>query len=445
LRLADCERLQGDSKTALALLDVLFSAPDDEIKATELARAYMISARTQLEMGDIDAAREQLSQAALVAQSSQDPLAKISLLSALAIEADLDQDAARAFELHRSRLQLAEKEYAVPAYLSVAHLDLANSAARVGEHEVVREHAARARAYAEELGNSELLLQAFRFLITSYYRANDIDAAVQLARSAAPMLPGVRANETKAFFLQIAALALNLRGHFEESRAFTAALRDVALLSDNPLYGAMADLVVFHRLYLQQDFESGWQLARSLRAKVEANPTQHAALPQALAYEALAASRGAPIEEAKERVVVLQAKFADAQYVAPAMHRAIGHIKAREGDVDGALASLQRAEAAEREIGVITAADYILMEIAELQLDAGLASEAWDALNRVEAALGFDYQLARLQARAYALEGRDAAALAALKEAQLRSNDLWTSEDQLQLESYQLAVARSDH
>ena len=443
LHLADCERVRGDSKAALSRLEGLLALPAEELTVSQRAKAHMIAARTYLEMGDTPAAREQLAAAIAVAEKTEDSPGKLALLSALAIEADLDQDAERAFELHLSRLRVAESEYALPAYLATVHLDLAASANRVGRHETVREHASSAREYAEALGNIELLFQSYRHLIVSFYRSNEIDAAVHLARTAMPVLPQVEANETKGFFLQIAALALNLRGNFEESRDYTQLLRGVAMSTDNPIYSAMAELAVFHRLYLQGDFEAAWRQARGLRAGIEASPGPHAALPQALAYEALGASRGAPIDEAQTLVDQLTAEYADERYVPAMIYRADGHIKARTGNYEGALRSLRRAVSMERADGVHHAADYIEMEIVELQL-AQEAAPPWDALDRLEASLGFDYLLFRLKAQAHAMEGNHAAALVALKEAQLRSNELWTSEDQLLLERYQMVVAKSE-
>ncbi|HBO13396.1 MAG TPA: hypothetical protein DD491_11480, partial [Halieaceae bacterium] len=384
----------------------------------------------------LEAARELAANAVL-------PLQRLRALSALALLAELDGDGAGARILREERLTLAEREYPLPGYLAELQLDLAASALAAGDHDALREHANAARSLAEEHGDLEALLRSYRYLVASYYRDNDMDAAVQLALAARPILDRVDSAEAEGFFLQFATLALNLRGRFEEARDYTAALRTLGEHTANPMFGAIADLTVMHRRYVQGDYKAARALAAGTRQRLEADNGFHAAIPTALSFEAIAAARGAPVAEATTVIESLEQRYGNVEALRAPVLRARGHLLARSGSKDRGLALLREAEAAYRAAGARSVADYTGYEIAELRLKTE-STPPWDDLERLSAGDTFDYKLAMLQARAYAREDNHLAATAALEEARLRGNDLWSERDQLLLERYRSVLAMAD-
>lgn len=443
LRLARCERLRGQPHAAAAGANALLAPGAPPSDSTITLEARLLAARAHLDLGDQASAREHLAAAQGLAEDAVLPLQRLSALAALALLAELDGDSGRARALREERLSLAEREYPLPGYLAAIHLDLAAGALATADHDTLHHHASAARSLAEEHGDLETLVRSYRYLATSYYRDSDLDAAVQLALGARPLLDRVSGAEAKGFFMQFAALSLNLRGHFAEARAYTAALRELAGSSANPMYGAIADLTVMHRLYVQGRFAEAHALAASTRARLENEGGLHAAVPLALSFEAIAAARGAEPAAAAAVLARLEDRYGDREDIQVSSLRARGHQLARSGRAAEGIALLRQAEARYRDTGMGIVADYVGYEIVEWRL-ATEQAPPWDDIERLAAGRAFAFQLARLRARAHALEGNRLAATAALEEARLRGNDLWSDEDQLQLERYRSGMAMAD-
>ena len=443
LRLARCERLHGQPHRATAIAKALLAPGAPTADAGIALEARLLAARAQLELGDRRRAQEHLAAAQGLAEDAVQPLQRLSALAALALLAELDGDGDRARALREGQLALAKREYPLPGYLAAIHLDLAAGALAAADHDTLHHHARAARSLAEEHGDLETLVRSYRYLATSYYRHSDLDAAVQLALGARPLLDRVRAAEAKGFFMQFAALSLNLQGHLAEARAYTAALRELAASSANPMYGAIADLTVMHRLYVQGRFAEAHALAASTRARLEGEGGLHAAVPLALSFEALAAARGAKPETAAALLARLADRYGAMDDIRAAVQRAQGHLLARSGRAAEGIALLRRAETGYRDTGMGIVADYVGYEIVEWRL-ATEDTPPWDDLERLATRDASTYQLSRLQARAHARAENQLAATAALEEAKLRGNELWSGEDQLLLERYRAGMAVAD-
>jgi hypothetical protein len=442
LRLADCERQLGRPHDAAALAtallsDVRFTDPEQRIQAA------LVGARSQLDLGNRSAAEDLLSKAPLPQRSALTPLARLRALNALALGAQLRGDRAGLESINRERLALAESEYPLPAQLAGIHLELAANYLTSGNHNALVAHAGKARALAEETGDMERLMQSYRYLASSYFRNGEIDAGVQLALAAAPVLERSRDVTAKAYFLQFSAMALNLRGLFAEGRKYTDALRALDGASSDPMYGAIADLTVMHRLYVQGDYKNALALARATRARLDRTHLAHAATPLAMSFEAIAAARGDTIEAAEALVEQIMTRYPGMAAMEAPLYRARGHIAARRGDIETALAFLRRAETGYRETGMRSVANYIGYEIAEIRFQAE-GSPPWDDIERLSGFTEFDYPLARLRARAHAANGDYIGATAALEEARLRGNELWSEEDQLLLERYRSSLSMAE-
>lgn len=443
LRLARCQRLHGKTHEAAAMANALLAPGAPGTDAGIALEARLLAARAHLDLGNHARAREHLQAAQEIARDTVLPLPRLSALAALALLAELDGDAEHARALREERLALAEREYPLADYLAAIHLDLAAGALASADHETLRRHAGAARSLAEEQGDLETLMRSYRYLATSYFRDNDIDAAVQLALAARPILDQVEGVQAKGFFLQFATLSLNLRGRFAEARAYTDALRALGESAANPIYGAIADLTIMHRLYVQGRFAESRALAASTRARLEADGGAHAALPLALSFEAIAAARGAAPKDAAALLALMDERYGPLDSLRASALRARGHLLARTGRVAEGLGLLRQAEARYRDKGMRSVADYVGYEIVEWRL-ATETAPPWDDLERLAAGDAFAFPLARLRARAHAQEGNQLAATAALEEARLRGNALWSDEDQLLLERYRAGIAMAD-
>jgi tetratricopeptide (TPR) repeat protein len=442
LRLADCERQLGRPHEAAALAtallsDVRFTDPEQRIQAA------LVGARSQLDLGNRSEAEDLLTKAPLPQRSALTPLARLRALNALALGAQLRGDLAGLESINRERLALTESEYPLPAQLAGIHLELAANYLASGDHDALIDHAGKARGLAEEAGDMEHLMQSYRYLASSYFRNGEIDAGVQLALAAAPVLERSRDVTAKAYFLQFSAMALNLRGLFAQARTYTDALRALDSTSSDPMYGAIADLTVMHRLYVQADYENALALARATRARLDRTHRAHAATPLAMSFEAIAAARGGTIEAAEALTEQIMTRYPGMAAMEAPLYRARGHIAARRGDVETALALLRRAETGYREAGVRSVANYIGYEIAEIRFQAE-GTPPWDDIERLSGFTEFDYPLARLRARGHAANGDYIGATAALEEARLRGNELWSEKDQLLLERYRSSLSMAE-
>lgn len=368
---------------------------------------------------------------------------RMSALAAVALLANLNGSPEQALNAQQERLELALSEYPIPQFVADIHLDIAEVGLANGDYALMRTHAEAARELIEEFGSHESLVRSYRFLITSYFRANDMDAAVQLALSAGSIVDAASATPDKAYFMQFAAIALNGRGHLRAGREYSARLRKLEADSANPMYGALADMTVFHRLYAKGAYAEGYAFATSLRERIEANNNRHSSLPLALAFEAIAAARGAPVTAARAIIERLDQDYPDVDALRPDRTRALGHLLIREGKIADGIRVLREAEALFRDAGVESVADYVGYEIAEARL-ATEEQAPWDDLGRLLRDQPANYQLARLMGIAHARDGNFIAATTELETARLRGHELWSEEDQLLLESYRSTLATAD-
>jgi hypothetical protein len=307
----------------------------------------------------------------------------------------------------------------------------------------MRRNAEHARQYAEDTGDAALLIRSYRFLITSYFRNNDMDAAVQLALAARPLLAKAGRGADSGYFMQFAAIALNGRGHLTEGREYTAQLRGIEASTANPMFGVLADTTVFHRLYAQGRYQEGYTFAAALRSRLETDGKRHSALPQALAFEALSASRGAPLEVAEAIIERIQFNYADLEALRATTERARGHVLLRKGSIDAGLRALRAAEQQYRDTGIQSVADYVGYELVEARLEHE-AIAPWDDLERLIGDRAPNYQLAVLAARAHLRDGDSVAATAQLEQAKLRGHELWSADDELLLERARAALATAE-
>lgn len=441
LRLARCERVLGRPHEAAAIASALL-AEGERATPELLLEARLVAARAHRDLGNAEEARRYL-EAVAPGGAETPPLTRLQTLAALTFLARLDGDTGRAIALNRERLALARNHYPLAPYLTEIHLALADDYLATGEHESLLSHAQEARTLAEESGNADALIASYRYLASSYFRNGDMDAAVQLALAARPLIKQTRSVTAKAYFLQFSTMALNLRGLFDTARDYTEALRALSEESSDPMYGAIADLTVMHRLYVQGAYAQAHALASSTRARLEVGTSAHAAIPLALSFEAIAASRNAPLPEAMRLVEAMASRYPDNPAVRVSGLRARGHIAAREGRVQDGVQMLRQAEALYRDTGMTSVANYVAYELAELRL-ASEPAPPWNDIERLSALADFDYPLAHLRARAHAAEGNYLGATTALEEARLRGNDLWTDRDQLLLEEYRSVLAMVD-
>ncbi|MEQ9395830.1 winged helix-turn-helix domain-containing protein [Haliea sp.] len=442
LRLARCERVLGRPHEAAAIAVALL-ANAEHANPNVLLQARLVAAQAHHDLGNMGEARRYLEAVEPGSAAQMKPLARLQTLAALTLLARLDGDTGRAIALNRERLALARNHYPLAPYLTEIHLALADDYLATGEHESLLSHAQEARTLAEESGNADALIASYRYLASSYFRNGDMDAAVQLALAARPLIKQTRSVTAKAYFLQFSTMALNLRGLFDTARDYTEALRALSEESSDPMYGAIADLTVMHRLYVQGAYAQAHALASSTRARLEVGTSAHAAIPLALSFEAIAASRSAPLPEAIRLVEAMASRYPDNPAVRVSGLRARGHIAAREGRVQDGVQMLRQAEALYRDTGMTSVANYVAYELAELRL-ASEPAPPWNDIERLSALADFDYPLAHLRARAHAAEGNYLGATTALEEARLRGNDLWTDRDQLLLEEYRSVLAMVD-
>ncbi|MEQ9464486.1 MAG: hypothetical protein RJQ10_12575, partial [Haliea sp.] len=408
-----------------------------------LLDAGLVAAGAYLDLGNTDAAGAILKGLPLKALQESAPLGQLQTLAALALMARLEGDLSAAEAHLLDRLELARTHYPMPLYLADIHLALADSYQAAGQHDALLAHARQARTLAEETGDIDTLMESYRYLAASYFRNGDTDAAVQLALAAAPIIDQARDVASKAYFLQFSAMSLNLRGHFSPARDYTTALRALGETSADPMYGAIADFTVMHRLYVQGAFTEAYRLASSTRSRLESSAGLHAAVPAALAFEAIAASRGASLDTAGSLIRLLETRYPDDMSLPAPILRARGHVALRNKQFTRGLQFLREAEAAYRQAGMRAVGNYVGYEIIESRL-AGEAEPPWDDIQRLSALTDFDYPLARLQAQAHAKESNYLGATAALEEARLRGNDLWSDRDQLILEEYRSVLAMAD-
>ncbi|MDO8864068.1 winged helix-turn-helix domain-containing protein [Haliea sp. E1-2-M8] len=442
LRLARCERMLGRSHKAAAIAAALL-ANALQADPNLLLEARLLAARAQYDLGNSAEARRYLKDLDPQSMSDNRPLQRLKVLAALTMLAQLDGDVGRAEALNQERLALAQAHYPLESYLTKIHLDLAGVYLETGQHKALAQHAEKARSLAEETGDGEMLIASYRYLAGSYFRNGDMDAAVQLALAARPIIDQTQSAISKAYFIQFSAMALNLRGLFEVGREYTESLRELSETSANPMYGAIADFTVMHRLYVQGAFAEAHALASSTRSRLEDGTGAHAAIPVALSFEAIAAARSGPIGEAAALVDVLETRYpGNPALLAPRL-RARGHIAARGGRVQEGVELLRQAEARYRDTGSASVANYVAYELMELRLGSE-PTPPWDDIARLSSLSDFDYPLALLQARAHAAEGNYIGATAALEEARLRGNDLWSDRNQLLLEEYRSVVTMAD-
>lgn len=292
VRLASCELSQGQALDAAATVEALLGTLKNTGDPALELDATLIAARAYRELGSEGPAREHLERAlSLVEINAVSPLRRVSALAGIAMLASLDGNADGALEAHRQRLEIARSEYDLPQFIAAIQLDIAAVALISGDYDLMRSYSQDARQILEEEGDRDLLLRSYRYLITADFRNNNVDAAAQLALAARPVLAEVSDSVDLGFFMQFAAIALNARGYLSEGREYTAKLRELETAASNPFFGVFADITVFHRLYAQGKFEEAYTFAASTRARLETRDGHHSALPQALAFEALSASR----------------------------------------------------------------------------------------------------------------------------------------------------------
>lgn len=444
LRLVNCELAQGRTVDAVAGAETLLALAAGDANTGIALRARLAAARALRTLGRVDESEAHLSEAvAQLASGDVAPLQRLPALAAIAMLADMEAAPTKALAARLERLELATAEYPVPAFLAAIHLEIAEGGLVSGDYDLMRVHAEEARAIVEENGDRDGLIRSYRFLITSYFRGNKLDAAAQLALAARPLLAEINGSPDAAVFMQFAGIALNATGHLDEGRAYTAQLRQLETSTANPMFGVFADTTLFHRLFARGAFEEAYTFAASLRARLEARDGQHSALPQAIAFEALGASRGAPLEVARAVIERLDRGLPGNAALKASRQRAMGHILLREGEFAEGLVALRKAEAHHRDNGVESVADYVGYEIAEARLRYDQQTP-WDDLRRLLRDQPSNYFLARLVALAHARDGDLAAAAAELEKARLVGNQLWSSEDQLLLERYRNTLAKAD-
>lgn len=444
LRLAEAESMLGRQYEAIATATALLARPDLMALPDLALDARLIAAKAYRALGDNSRAREQLVLAQDLLDSGSSPYRRLSALAALALMAQLDRDYPKAQALGLQRLALARDIFPLPSFIAGIHLELASYLDQTGEPEKLREHAEAARSLAEEAGDAELLISSYRYLSSQYFSGNDIDSAVQLAVAAQPFLDRVAASEDKAYFLQFSAMALNLRGLFDLGMDYTRRLRASGKVAGNPIYGAIADFTVMHRLYVQGAFEEARAMAASTRARFATDAVTRVAVPRALAFEAVVAARSALPEDALALLAEFEEQHPDyLSALEQTLLRARGHLAVRQGNIDSGLDLLRQSEAMHRQQGHHSVAAFVAYEIVEIRLNHETVTP-WDDLERLGAQTPFDYHLARLQALAHARDGNFLAAATALENSRLRSNDLWSPEDELLLERYRSAMAMRD-
>lgn len=447
LRLGEVENSLGRQYEAIAIASALLATPELSAQPELALDTHLLVARAYRGLGDNARAREQLTVAEDLVHNAINPYKRLTALAALALMAQLDRDLTGAYNLGTQRLELAEDIYPLPAFIATIHLELASFLEHTGQPDRLRHHAEAARRLAEETGDAEMLVSSYRYLASHYFSANDIDSAVQLAVAAQPFLDKVAASEDKAYFLQYSAMALNLRGLFDLAINYTTRLRAAGEQAGNPMYGAIADFTVMHRLYIQGAFEEARAMASSTRARFATDAVTRAAIPQALAFEAIVTARSSPPATTLALLAEFDERYADSR---PALEqtllRARGHLAVRQGNIERGIELLRESEEMHRQQGHYSVAAFVGYEIAEIRL-AHDAEAPWDDLERLNAQVGFDYHLARLQAQAHAREQNFLAAATSLENSRLRSNDLWSVRDERLLERYRGAMAsrNTDH
>lgn len=426
----------GDQQGALAIGLTLLERPALQDNEAVNVEAHFVIARSYNRLSERDQATTYLNKTRDIIASTDNPYIKLDGLESLALLARLENDVATAEALALERLALAKVVYPVPNYLAAIHLQLASFFDLGRQLEKLVEHAEEAIRLSEAGHNPNGMMSGYRYLSSYYFATNRLDEGVQLAIQAEPFLERSAVSHDKAFFLQFAAMTMNLRGMFDRSERYSTLLRELALESSNSMYEVLSDFTSLHRLYVREQFDEARAYAQAMRARFRNDAVMISALPDAMVIEASVASRAGDAQQAILLLAELDDKFGSSKVrLRNDLNRVRGHIAVQQGRFQEGIDLLLDAEQAIRSQKQQSVANYIGYEVLQVLLDQP-DLEYQSVIDRLEHHTDYDYHFLKLKAQFEAREGNFTDAAMLMQENRLRANQLWTPKDQLLLESF---------
>lgn len=426
----------GDQQGALAIGLTLLENPALQDNEAVNVEAHYVLAQSYNRLSERDKATTYLNKTRDIIASTENPYIRLDGLESLALLARLENDVPAAEAFAQERLALAKVVYPVPNYLAAIHLQLASFFDQGRQLEKLVDHAQEAIRLSEAGHNPNGMMSGYRYLSSYYFATNRLDEGVQLAIQAEPFLAQSAVSYDKAFFLQFAAMTLNVRGRFDRSERYSTLLRKLALESRNSMYEVLSDFVILHRLYVRERFDEARAYAQAMRARFRNDAVMISALPDAIVIEATVAARAGDAQEAIRLLTEFNDKFGSSTVrLQNDLNRVRGHIAVEQGRVQEGIDLLLDAEQAMRSQKQESVANYIGYEILQILLDHP-DLEYQSVIDRLEHHTKYDYQFLKLKAQFEAREGNFMEAAMLMQENRLRANQLWTPKDQILLESF---------
>lgn len=431
----------GEFQQAIAMCETLLNRGDVQQRPTIATELHRVAGLAHARLKNDEQANQYLQQALAIVPENLDPQSRLEILATLELRARLQGDLGAAERMGMERLALAREHFPLPNVVADIHLSLAETLDLAHQYEAQRGHIEEALALYERSGNDNGMLRGFYLLNELNFTLNDMVAGVQVTHRAAPYLDRATLVHERAFFYQVSAQILSLQGYFDRALLYASRLRDMTDETGNPMYAVISEFIKVHQLYVRHRFEEALNHTRTMMEQFGRDDALRAALPRALSVAILVSSR----IESPEETEALVRRF-DNEY--PGLRdefrneflRSGGHLAVRSGRVDEGLSMLEEARQNHTDRGETAVAQYIGSEILEVLLEHP-ERDYRPLLARLEQESDYDYLLWKLKAQFLARERDYLNAAIVMGENRLKANDLWTPEDQLQLERWQSFAA----
>lgn len=427
----------GELQRAISMSETLLQRVDIQSRPTLAMELYRVIGLAHGRLKNDQQATEHLQRALSILPEGLDAPAHLSALGTLELHARMQGRLEEAERLGLERLNLTRENFPLPNSLADIHLSIAETLRASRDWEGMRDHIAQALGQYEQSGNINGMIRGFYLLNELNFMVNDLDDGVQVTHRAVDYLDRSTLVHEKAFYLQVSAQILNVRGYFERALDYAARLRELSTRSGNPMYLVISEFIKGHQLYVDQRFADALTHTRTMLARFDQDDALRAALPRTLMVAILVSARSEPPAATEELIRRFDREYSGQRdNDVNEFLRAEGHLAVRTRRVDEGLAMLQAARQNHLDRAEAHVAHYIGLEMLEVLLEYPNRPYR-PMLSQLEGETSYDYLLWKLKAGFLAREGDYFNAAIVMGENRLKANDLWKPEDQLLLEGWQ--------
>jgi len=436
-KLADTLMETGELQRAISMSEALLQRADVQSRPTLAMELYRVIGLSHSRLKNDREATENLQRALSILPEGLDAQARLTVLGTLELHARMQGRLEEAEQLGFERLGLMSENFPLPNSMADIHLSIATTLRESRDWNGLREQIALALDLYEQSGNINGMMRGFYLLNELNFMVNDLDDGVQVTYRAVDYLDRTTLVHEKAFYLQVSAQILNVRGHFERALDYAARLRELSTNTGNPMYQVISEFIKVHQLYVDQRFADALTHTRTMLAQFDQDDTLRAALPRTLIVAILVSARSQPPATTEALISRFEREYPGQRdsYINELL-RAEGHLAVRTQRVDEGLAMLEAARQNHLDRAEAHVAQYIGNEILEVLLEYPDRPYR-QLLSQLEGETSYDYLLWKLKAQFLAREGDFLNAAIVMGENRLKANDLWKPEDQLMLEDWQ--------